>query len=218
MAPTPGLSKQLAITMVAVLNQAFRATTNPDGTFIGRWTDDGGYARSLTIRGSWSADATAYPQLDVYADPGPRVLTGAGGIIGMQQPQSGGPLQPKYGGVLDRAELHCRLRCESEDEREQLSDQLRALQAGQNTNGVRWWSVLRTTGFDPLWWDRNRYTEARQQGPDADPAHAPVVYCNDLVLYARAQYVSVPTPPALQSITLVDTLVAWVGGPPPLTY
>ena len=213
MAAIYGLSKQLAITMVATLNQAFSATTNPDGTFTGHWTDDGGYARTLTVRGIWSTEPSAYPQIAVSADPGPQDVTGAGGIVGMVNPGGGAPLQPKYGGILGRAEVRCRVTTFNEDEREQLTDQLRALKGGVNANGVRWWHVLQTTGFEPLWWDRNRYSEQRQ---DADPAHA-VAYRNDLTLFARAQYVSVPTPLALERVTLADTLVAWVGKGAPLT-
>jgi hypothetical protein len=215
MAPVPGLSKQLAITLVATLNSAFAATTNPDGTFTGHWTDDGGNARTLLVRGAWSADRPNYPQLAVFADPGAQVLTGAGGLVGMTTVN--GIQTPRRGGILGRAEVHCLLRCQSEDEREQLSDQLRALQGGSNANGVPWWHVLKTTGFEPLWWDRNRYGQERQAGDPSDPAHGPVVFTNDLVLFARAEYVSVPTVTALQTITLRDTLKVWIGAGPPLT-
>lgn len=212
----PGLDKQMALTMIATLNQVFDATSNQDGTFTGHWVDDGGFSQTIITRGAWSTEPTKYPQIVVKARASAKPLVGAGGIIGVYDPGNGGPLVPKRGGILDRAEVHCLVKTPSEDERDQVADLLRStIDGGQNASAVPWRHVLKTSGFEPLWWGADQFSEDRQDG---DPGHGPVVYKNDLVLFARAQYVYVPTVVPIQSITLRATLVVGPGVTPAWTF
>lgn len=210
----PGLRKQLGLALVEVLNVAFAATTNADGTFTGHWTDDGGNARALTIRGSWSADAATYPQLVVYAQRG--VYTPPAGNV--LKTTTGAPSAVVLGGVLEDSRLHCVVKAESEDEREQLSDLVdQLLDCELNASGVPFRQMLVNRGVTLKRSEPDRYSEQRQ---DTDPAHAPVVYLNDLVYLARSQITYVPTPIGLSVITTKATIRApsfdiYVGGSQP---
>lgn len=213
----PGLRKQLALALIQVLDAAFNATTNPDGTQTGHWTDDGGYARTLTIRGSWSADPVTYPQLVVYAQRG--VYTPPAGNV--LKTVAGPPRATVLGGVLDDSRLHCVVKAESEDEREQLSDLVdQLLDCELNASGVPYRQMLANRGVTLKRSDPDAFSVQRSVGPDGDPAHGPVVYQNDLVYRARSQITYVPTPVSVSLITVKPTISApsfdlFVGGTQP---
>jgi len=218
----PGLRKQLATAVVQVLNVAFAATTNADGTQTGHWTDDGGYARTLSIRGAWSTEPAAYPQIAVYAERG-TYSPPSGGALKVTTLAKGQPIAPVLGGVLEDSRLHCCVRTQGgagEDEREQLSDLLDdLLDCGVNGSGVSYRAMLQNRGVTLK---QSRPDSLRFERQDQDPAHGSVVYVNDLVYLARSQVTYVPTPVGVDKITLVPVLLAappirsaTFGGPTP---
>ena len=218
----PGLRKQLATAMIQVLNVAFEATTATDGTQTAHWTDDGGYARTLTIRGAWSTEPSAYPQIAIYAERG-TYTPPSGGALKVTTLVKGQPMAPVLGGILEDSRLHCCVRTQggaAEDEREQLSDLLDdLLDCGVNASGVSFRAMLQNRGVTLK---QSRPDVFRYERQDQDPAHGPAVLVNDLVYMARSQVTYVPTPTSVDRITLVPVLltappirVPIFGGPTP---
>lgn len=196
--PQPGFRKQIGLTLVAVLQQAFAA---PSGSPTGSWTDDGGYVRPLTLRGSWSTEPTTYPLVYAYAQR-----------RGGKSAPAGGRLAATKRGGIQPVTLHVVVTTESADEREQLADLVNdTLEAGTNADGVPWATVLTTQGIELLAPGADRYQERRQ---DDDPAHAPVVYTADLAYDGRAQYWLVPALTTFAAPTLTFTLAITPGATP----
>lgn len=197
----PGFRKSIGLTAAAVLQQAFGAPANsPTGT----WTDDGGYTRSVTIRGSWSTEPAAYPLVYCYA-----VRRG-----GRSMPAGGRLTQTKRGGIQPIT-LHIVVRTQGgagEDEREQLSDLVNdTLEAGSNSAHVPWANVLMSQGIELLEPGADRYSELRQ---DVDPAHGSVVYVNDTTYNARAEFSFVPTLTRYGTVALTFALAVAPGATP----
>lgn len=203
----PGLRKQLATAMIQVLNVAFAATTATDGTQTGHWTDDGGYVRTVTIRGAWSTEPASYPQIAVYAERGDYTPP-SGGALKVTALVKGQPIAPVLGGMIEDSRLHCCIRTQggaAEDEREQLSDQLDdLLDCGVNSSGVSYRAMLQNRGVTLK---RSRPDSFRVERQEQDPAHGPLVMVNDLVYLARSQVIYVPTPTSVDRITLVPVLL-----------
>ena len=190
----PGLRKAIAIAVVTVLTEA-----------CGTWTDDGGYQRTLTVRGNWSPQATALPQVTVHAELGQRLHMPAGMVVALRNWQPGTTPQPVRGGIIDPVRVICDVRTRSEDEREQVSDLLdSALYTGLNSAGVPWMDVLTGYGLDLLLAAPDSFSEIQQED---DTAHAPVVYRNRIVYPFRVQVQVVPTVQPVTTITLKNTLV-----------
>ena len=196
--PQVGFRKQIGLTVAAVLQQAFNAAA---GSPTGTWTDDGGYARTVTIRGAWSTEPTAYPLVYAYAQR----------RGGRSMPAGGRLTQNKRGGIQP-VTLHILVRTASADEREQLSDLVNdTLEAGSNSAHVPWSTVLTTEGIELLEPGADRYLEQRQ---DVDPAHGAVSYTNDISYAARAEYTFTPTLTALGRVALTFTLATRPGSTP----
>jgi hypothetical protein len=194
----PGFPKQIELTLAATLQQAFSA---PSGSPVGVWTDDGGYARQVTIRGKWSTEPTSYALMAIQSlvRPGP------------SQPAGGRVSQTQRGGIQP-VTIEIQVVTPGADERPQLSNLLLSTLTTQaNANNVPWSMVLRGQGIDLLAYGGDRYSESRQ---DQDPAHGPVAFVNTMTWQARAQYVQTRVVTALGTVSLTFTLATRPGSIP----
>jgi hypothetical protein len=109
------------------------------------------------------------------------------------------------GGIIEDSRIHCLIRTNNEDEREQLSDQLDdLLDTGVNSSGVSFRMMLQNRGVTLK---NSRPDVFRMERQDQDPAHGPLVPVNDLVYLARSQVTYVPTPVGLNGITLKPAIL-----------
>lgn len=203
----PGLTKQIAVGMLEVLQVAFACDAS---TAVGSWTDDGGYTRTVTVQGVWSPNPTTYPQIVVQARLARQ--RGAAGHLMRVAPIAKGSIPVLiYGGILTDVRIRTTVRTASEDEREQLSDLVfQTIWAGANTYGVPFWKMLKNRGISIT----DQLDDATSQiNQDADPAHGPQVFENVLTTAARVFYSSSTTPLGLQTITLNPVTL----GVPPFT-
>lgn len=194
----PGFPKQIELTLAAVLQQAFNATA---GSPIGLWTDDGGYARQVTIRGKGSTEPTSYALMAIQSliRPGP------------SQPAGGRVSQTQRGGIQPIT-VEIQVTTPGADERPQLSNLLLSTLTTQaNANNVPWSMVLRGQGIDLLAYGGDRYSELRQ---DQDSAHGPVAFVNTMTWQARAQYVQTRNVTTLGPVVLSFTLATRPGSTP----
>ena len=202
-----GLRKQATVAVLQVLQAAFVATANPDNTMTGHWTDDGAYARTLTLRGRWSPGVTTYPMVTVQTELGLRRRS-AGNLLKVSNIKAGQLHAPVYG-EINEARIACTLYALSEDEREQLSDILDDTFDGEaNANAVPFLQMLANRGVSFERFQPDQMRETRGQASDGDPAHAPIVYVNRMVMEARVQTTVSPTPLAVDKVTINQPTIA----------
>lgn len=197
----PGLRKQVAIAFLQVLGVAFNVPANSN---TGTWTDDGGYARTVNLRGMWSPATETLPEFAVQARL-PRFRPPAGHLLKMSTLAKGQTHAPVYGAVMDQVRVRCLVVAQTEDEREQLSDAITdVLWSGVNASNVPYATMLQNRGVTILESLDDVYRELRAQ---EDPAHGPVIYYNDMGFLARVQFVYQPTVTAVSAVTVVPTLL-----------
>src|SRR5690348_12345596 len=140
----PGLRKQIAIGFLQVLGAAFNV---PAGSNTGTWTDDGGYARTVNLRGMWAPAAETLPEFAVQARL-PRFRPPAGHLLKLSTLASGQLRAPVYGAVMEQVRIRCLVAASTEDEREQLSDAVTdVLWSGVNASNVPYAAMLQNRGL-----------------------------------------------------------------------
>lgn len=191
-----GLRKSIATGMLQVLQTAFACNAQ---TAIGTWTDDGGYTRSVTVRGAWSTEPEVYPLLSVQARLG-RIRGSVGHMVKRNRIVKGQLSLPVYGGVLEGVAIRTTVKTASEDEREQLADLVyEYLWSGVNSASVPYFKMLSNRGIVITDQQSDEFSEQRQQ---TEEARAPVVFIATLTTLARVEFTAQVSGTALASITL----------------